>query len=193
MHFTLFHPSITRNAALFWGQDSAGCLDESTMLDHLPMQPEPSCRASFLAELELSGDASFHPLSDQVVIKDIVLGAGGSALAHVLALLVAVLLPFTQAPLPPQGFVTVTLVEMGGSHSDLSDTGSLEKASRVQEKGMLPNAEDGQDETPSPEPPKTVKQVERMSVSREETLKRAPPRRAPKPLVTQIPPDPAPE
>lgn len=160
------------------------------MSDHLDRQPEPSRRTSFLTELEFFGEASFLLPSDKVVVKDMVLGAGGSALAHFIALMAAVLLSFMQTPLPPrESFVTVNLVEMGGSHSDFGDTGSLEGASGVQDRDMPPNGAREQEKTPTLERLKTMKQVEPVSASKEETKKRAPPRPAPRSSPDRIPPD----
>ena len=94
------------------------------MLNHLGMEQGPSLGASFLTELELYDGASLlHPAS-RLPLKEMVLGAGGSALFHMLvvmgALLIALILP---RPKFQQTFVNVSLVEMGGSKGGSCGTG----------------------------------------------------------------------
>lgn len=163
--------------------------DESTMLDHSAMHLEHSCSTSFLTELEFSEEASFHHSSAKVVVRDAAVGAGGSVFVHLLVLLAAMLLPFMQTTLPPREcFVTVSLVEMAGVDRDFGDSGSLDGASGVVQRGVAPNAEAEEEKIASPEPPRTSKQVERVTAPSERATKRALSRPAPGPMPTQLTP-----
>ena len=91
------------------------------------MDQGPSLSASFLTELDLSDGASlFHP-AERVTFKDMVLGAGGSTLAHMLVAVAVLLMPCIQPQSMSHGaFVTVTLVEMAESKGGSGDAGSIE-------------------------------------------------------------------
>ena len=99
------------------------------MLNHMNLEQEPPFSALFLTELELSDDASLLRPATKAAAKDMVLGAGGSALAHILLAIAVLLMPFVQLPPALHGtFVTVSLVEMGGSKGGSCDTGRVEGA-----------------------------------------------------------------
>jgi periplasmic protein TonB len=149
------------------------------MLNDLSMEQGPSLNASFLTELELSDGASLLRPTDRLPLKDMVLGACGSALVHMLVVIAALLMTLI---LPPpvlhDPFVTVSLVEMGGSKGGSCDTGMAGGAEGGPEiDAPPPSAERLQERAPLSDPPETVKPVERVSSSKEKPVKKgsAPP------------------
>ena len=158
------------------------------MLNHLGMEQGPSLGASFVTELELYDGASLlHPAS-RLPLKEMVLGAGGSALFHMLvvvgALLIALILP---RPKFQQTFVNVSLVEMGGSKGGSCGTGIAGGAEGGPEiDAPPPSAEHLQEKAPLPDPPETVRPVERVSVSKEKTVKKRPAPPASKPVLNPV-------
>jgi periplasmic protein TonB len=160
------------------------------MLDDLSMEQGPSRGASFLMELELSDGASLLRPTDKLILKDMVLGAGGSALVHMLVVLGALLITLI---LPPpkfqEAFVTVSLVEMGGSKGGSCGTsiaGGAEGGPEIDP--PPPPAQHLQEKAPLPDPPETVRPVERVSVSKEKTVKKGPAIPASKPVPSPVAP-----
>ena len=154
------------------------------MLDQLSVEQGLSIDSSFLAELELSDGASLLCATGRLTVKEMVLGAGGSALVHLLvgitALLVAFILP---PPKLHQTVVTVSLVEMGGSKGESCDTGMAGGAEGgPQIDAPPPSAEHLLETAPLPDPPETVKPAERVSSSKEKPVKKVPAPPANKPV-----------
>jgi periplasmic protein TonB len=160
------------------------------MLNHMNLDQEPSFSALSLTELELSDEVSLLRWMNKLSVTDMVLGAGGSALVHILIAATAILLPLMQPRTTtlPGAFVTVNLVELGGSMGGSCDTASLEGVSGgVQTEPPHP-VEKQSVKVPLPEPPKTARAVERVSTKTEKTAKKAPPPPTPKPAPDQVAP-----
>ncbi len=140
------------------------------------MDQGPSLSASFLTELDLSDGASLLRPAGRVTPKDLILGAGGSTLAHMLVAVALLLMPTIQPqPMSHGSFVTVNLVERGGSIGGSSDAGSVEGAEGApQIEASRPSPEKPREKAPLPDPPKTVKRVERVSSSAGKAVKKAP-------------------
>jgi TonB family protein len=142
------------------------------MLNQTTMEQEASAEASFLTELELSNDGCLFPATNRPDVKDMILGMGGSALAHALVAIGALLLTFVQSSPPlPGAFLTVNLVERGGNRGGSCDLGLVEGGERGPRIQMPPLAETQPEKALPPEPPKTVKPVK---ASTEKTLKKCP-------------------
>ena len=155
----------------------------------MSLEQEPSFSALFLTDLELSDETSLLCWMNRPSVKDMVLGAGGSALVHILIGAAALLMPFVQAPPNLHGaFVTVSLVEMGGSKGGSCDTGSVEGASAGPQIEPSQPAEKQPEKAPPPVPPKPLKQVERVAAVAEKPVKKASPPAAVKPDPTQVVP-----
>lgn len=142
------------------------------MLTQMTMEQEALVEASFLTELELSHDGGLHHATNKSAVKDLVMGAGGSALAHILAAVGVLLLTFVHpSPTLRGAFLTVNLVEMGGNTGGSCDLGLVEGADQGPRVKESPPAEIQPERVPPPEPQKTVKQV---AASAEKTLKKCP-------------------
>lgn len=153
------------------------------MLHHMGLELEPSFSAAYMTDLELSDEAPLLRGVKRPFLKDMLLGAGGSALAHLLAAMAAILLPFMQPPTTfPETFLTVNLVELEGGMGGFRETAGLEGASGGVPTEPPPPAEQPPEQMPPPEPPKIAKPVERMCPVPEKPLKKAapPPKPAPK-------------
>ena len=162
-----------------------------TMLDQMSLELESLVRAPFVTDLDLADEPSLLSWVARPSVKDMVLGAGGSALVHLLIGAAALLLPFIQAPPQPPGiYLTVSLVEMGESLGGSCDTKSSEGASAGPRLEPASPAAQEPAKEPSPEPPKPLKQVERVAAVAAKPVKKAPPPAALKPEPTPaVPPE----
>ena len=159
------------------------------MFDQMSLELEPSFSTSFMTDLEMSDEASLRRGVNKPSVKDMVLGAGGSALVHILIAFVALLLPFIQAPPTLHGaYVSVSLVEMGESKGCSGNTGSIEGASAGPQLEPSPPVATEPEKAPSPVPPKPLKEVERVAAVAAKPVKKTPPPASIKPAPPPVAP-----
>jgi TonB family protein len=153
------------------------------MLDYIGEEYSP--HSSFLIESESSADETLLRPPRKLAVKDLVLGAGGSLLAHVLAVLATLILAFIQPGNSPGTFVTVSLVDGesivggGGGHGKGSGSQAVQTSSECVPTGTstkttadLPNdvvpfeelSPRGKqpDNLIAPDTPKAFKRIERI-------------------------------
>ena len=163
------------------------------MLDGLNMEHEPLLTVSFPADLELSDAPLLMGPAGRTAPMDVILGAGGAVLAHLLAATAVVLLAFFQPSTRLQeSFLTVNLVAMGDSSGGSGDAGCAEGSARgVPQELSAPDAAPPE-QAPAPVPQPTVKQTERVRPAAPKTVKRPTPA-VPKPVPDRAAPVTIPE
>lgn len=142
-----------------------------------------------MTDLDLADEPSLLNWVAKPSVKDMLLGAGGSALVHLLIGAAALLLPLIQAPSTSPGtYLTVSLVAMGETPGGSCDTGSAEGAPAGPRLEPAPPAAQGPAKEPSPELPEPLKQVERVAAVAPKPVRKAPPPPAVKPEPTSAVP-----
>jgi periplasmic protein TonB len=132
------------------------------MLDYMDLDHCDS--VFFLVGLEFSHDESLLRPSSTPTRRDMLLGAGGSALAHIFVAIAALLLPFIQAPRELQGtFVTVSLVEMGEMGAGSCSAGGVQDSDQPKPFGEPSLREIKPETVPAPPTPKVAQRVERIA------------------------------
>ncbi|HQN20502.1 MAG TPA: energy transducer TonB [Syntrophobacteraceae bacterium] len=128
------------------------------------MDQDTSEGVCFLAGLELTHADSLLRRSTGPGLKEMVMGAGGSALVHMLVAMVALLLPFLQPPREfPGDFVTVSLVEMGTMGNGPCDAGGSLDPGPGKPEGEFQPKESDLPKAPPPVAEKPVQPVERTA------------------------------
>lgn len=126
----------------------------------LILEQEPTGGASFFEELEIFDVGTLFHGMNKPAVRELLLGAGGSALAHLLVALGVFLLPFVQPPPAERGaFLAVSLVEMGGGNGGSGDLGSVAGSDQSLRVETSPPTGTLQAKAPPQAPQKTVKQV----------------------------------